>query len=451
MKFDVAVIGGGPGGYTAADHAAKKGLSVVLFEKDALGGTCLNRGCIPTKSLLHAAKVYHTLAEGTMYGVAAEHVSYSFSAMHVRKNEVIAKLRTGIEKQMKAGKVKVVYGAAQITGPGTVVCNQETYEAANVIIATGSQPSVPPIEGVELPGVYSSSDLLEREGNNFSSLILVGGGVIGTELASFYLTLGVPVTILEAADHILPPMDREIAQRLTMFLRKQGGKIVTKANVQRISQTDDGMQVAYLDKAGKECMVQAEGVLIATGRRAYLDGLFAEGAAPEMERGAVAADELGRTSIPGLYVIGDAKARNIQLAHVAEAQAKNVAAVIAGEAPVVDLSVIPSCIYTSPEIASVGMTEEEAKKTGIPVAVKKYLTGANGKCLIENAESGYVKLVTNAENGCILGAQLVCPRATDLIGELALAVQKGLTAADLAAVIHPHPTFSEMISGAAEL
>ena len=246
-------------------------------------------------------------------------------------------------------------------------------------------------------------------------------------------------------------MDREIAQRLTMFLKKQGGKIVTKANVQRISQTDDGMQVAYLDKAGKECMVQAEGVLIATGRRAYLDGLFAEGAAPEMERGAVAADELGRTSIPGLYVIGDAKARNIQLAHVAEAQAKNVAAVIAGEAPVVDLSVIPSCIYTSPEIASVGMTEEEAKKTGISVAVKKYLTGANGKCLIENAESGYVKLVTNAENGCILGAQLVCPRATDLIGELALAVQKGLTAADLAAVIHPHPTFSEMISGAAEL
>lgn len=450
MKYDIAVIGGGPGGYTAAAKAAKEGFSVVLFERDELGGTCLNRGCMPTKALLHAAETYAAVRRGAELGIQADSVGYDFAAMHRRKNQVVASLRQGVEKLMKAGKVQVVKGTARITGPGAVSCGGERYEAEHIIIAAGSRPACPPIPGKDLPGVYTSNDLLEGEGIDLKSLVIIGGGVIGVECASIYLPLGCKVTILEAMDHILPPMDREIAQRLTMLLKKQGAAVVDKANVRKIEGVPGGMTVTYADKKGAEQTVTAEGVLMATGRRADLEGLFAEGAAPALERGAVAADSEGRTSVPNLYVIGDAKAGNIQLAHVAAAQAANVVAVIAGKRPPVDVSLIPSCVYTAPEIASVGMTEDEAKAAGIAVKSGKCLTGANGKCLIEGAESGYLKLVTDSADGRIIGAQLVCPRATDLIGELALAVQKRITVDGLLEVVHPHPTFCEMIAEAAQ-
>jgi len=299
--------------------------------------------------------------------------------------------------------------------------------------------------------VYNSRDILEGEGKMFQSLIIIGGGVVGVECASIYRALGCEVTILEAADHILPVMDKEIAQRLTMVLKKRGCKVETKAMVQKIEGTPGSMTVTYLDKKGKETVVTAEGVLASAGRGANVDGLFAEGLEIEMFKNAVVGDEMGRTSIPHIYVIGDAKAKNIQLAHVAEAQGTNVVAVIAGKEPPIDMSVVPSCVYTNPEIAAVGMSEDQAKAAGFTPKAVKFLTGANGKCLIENTDSGYVKLVTDAADGRILGAQLVCPRATDMIGELALAVQKGITAEGLHAVIHPHPTFIEMISGAAAL
>ncbi len=450
MHYDIAVIGGGPGGYTAAAKAAGAGFSVVLFEKDELGGTCLNRGCMPTKALLHGAEVYAAARDGAKLGIQADHLTYDFAAMHRRKNEVVAALRQGVERLMKAGKVQVVHGAAQITGPGAIACNGETYSATNIIVATGSVPACPPIPGRELPGVYTSDDLLEGEGKALSSLVIIGGGVIGVECASIYLPLGCQVTIVEAMDHILPQMDREIAQRLTMLLKKQGAAVADKASVQQITGVPGEMCVTYLDKKGAEKTLCAEGVLMATGRRANLEGLFADGAAPELVRGAIQADRDGCTSVPGLYVIGDAKAGTIQLAHSATAQAANVVAVIAGKEPPVDVSLVPSCVYTAPEIASVGMTEQEVKAAGRPVKTGKCLTGANGKCLIEDAPSGYVKLVADGESGQLLGAQLVCPRATDLIGELALAVQKGITVDGLLAVIHPHPTFCEMIAEAAE-
>ena len=245
-------------------------------------------------------------------------------------------------------------------------------------------------------------------------------------------------------------MDKEIAQRLTMILKKRGLDIEAKATVQKIEGEPGNMTVTYVDKKGAEHTVTAQGVLAAAGRKANVDGLFGENFSLEMERGAIVGDVDGRTSVPHVYVIGDAKAKNIQLAHVASAQGENAVAVITGKKPPLDMSVVPSCVYTTPEIASVGLTEENAKANGIAVKSGKYLTGANGKCLIEGTESGYVKLVTDKENGRILGAQLVCPRATDMVGELALAIQKGLTAADLSEVIHPHPTFSEMLFGAAE-
>lgn len=298
--------------------------------------------------------------------------------------------------------------------------------------------------------MYNSKDILEGGGHNFSSLIIIGGGVVGVECASLYNCLGCQVTVLEAADHILPFMDREIAQRLTMILKKQGVTVEAKAMVQKIEGTPGEMTVTYTDKKGAEHQITAQGVLAAAGRIANLDGLFGPDFSVELDRGAVVGDEVGRTSVPHVYVIGDAKAWNIQLAHVASAQGENAVAAILGKRLPLDMSVVPSCVYTTPEIASVGLTEEAAKAAGQKIKTGKYLTGANGKCLIEGTESGYVKLVTDEATGRLLGAQMVCPRATDMIGELALAIQQGLPATALAEVIHPHPTFSEMVFGAAE-
>ena len=457
MKYDVAVIGGGPGGYTAAEKAAKKGLSVVLFEKNYLGGTCLNRGCIPTKALLHEVSEESPWAD-----------------IHQRKEEIVATLRKGVEGLMKASKVQVVPGEAHIKAPGVISCGEESYEAENIIVAVGAVPSLPPIPGKDLEGVYTSDHILEGDGKELKSLVIIGGGVIGVEIASFYAERKAEVLVLEIADHILPPMPTDIAQRAAVNLKKKGVEVQAQVKIGEILGTPGDMTVKYTDKKGNELEAKGEAVLMATGRRAYLDGLFDEamvevvdpaalnektdeeinalvmdGGKVKTFRGAILADKDGRTAVPGIYVIGDAKARNIQLAHVATAQAINAVSVIAGEKPPVDMDTVPSCIYTDPEIATVGLSEEEAKERGIEVKTSKVTTGSNGKCLIEGAESGFVKLVMD-EKGVIIGAQLVCPRATDLIAELALAVSKKLTAEDLAAVVHPHPTFSEMILAAAE-
>ena len=454
-EFDVAIIGGGPGGYTAAEAAARAGLRTVLFERDKLGGTCLNRGCIPTKALLHAAEAWRTVNEAAELGISVEGATYDFGAMHVRKDAVVAGLREGIAKLMRAGKVAVVLAAAQIVAPGVVEAAGQRYAARDIIVATGSQPSVPPIPGADLPGVYTSDDLLEGEaaGRQLDSLAIIGGGVIGVEMAGIYAALGCRVTVLEALEHLLPPMDREIAQRLTAAFKKQGIAVACSARVTGIERgAGDRLTVAFEDKRGRASAVEAAGVLVATGRRANTAGLFAPGCGcePELERGAIVAGEDGRTSQPHLWVIGDARAGTIQLAHVAEAQAKNTVAAILGEPAPVDLRMVPSCVYASPEIASVGLTEAEAKAAGRAVCCGKSLAGASGKCAIEGCTSGYIKLVADAETGVLLGAQLVYPRATDLIGELAVAVQRGLTAKELAAVIHPHPTFCEGVRAAAE-
>ena len=432
MGFDIAIVGGGPGGYTAAEEAAARGLSVVLFERDLVGGTCLNRGCIPTKALLHDAAP-----------------DASFEAMHARKQAVVLQLRQGIEKLLKQRKVTLVRGRATIEAPGVVVCDGQTYEARDIVVATGSAPSTIPVPGVELPGVYSSNDLLEGEGVQLSSLVIVGGGVIGVEFATMYASLGARVTILEATDRILPPFDREIAQRVAMHLKKHGVTVEASARVTGIQGEPGALTVSYVDKRGKEKAVEAEGVLVACGRHANTEGLFSASLAPELSRGALVCGAAGRTSVAHLWAIGDVVAGNIQLAHVAEAQARNVVAAICGDDPRVETGIVPSCVYTSPEVASVGLTESEAKAQGMTVRTAKALTGANGKCLVEGSESGFVKLVADADTGAILGAQLVCPRATDLVAELALAISLGCTATQLAAVIHPHPTVSELVSSAA--
>lgn len=432
MTYDIAIVGGGPGGYTAAEEAAARGLSVLLFERDLVGGTCLNRGCIPTKALLHDASP-----------------DANFAVLYERKQAIVTQLREGIEKLLKQRKVTVVRGAATIEAPGVVICDGQAYEARDVIVATGSIPATIPVPGIDLPGVYTSNDLLEGEGVQLLSLVIIGGGVIGVELASMYASLGARVTILEAASRILPPFDREIAQRVAMHLKKRGVAVEASACVTEIEGEPGALRVSYTDKRGAQKAVKAEGVLVACGRRANTEGLFAPGFTPALERGALVCNENGHTSAEHLWAIGDVVAGTIQLAHVAEAQARYVIATICGEKPPVDKDVIPSCVYTVPEVASVGITEDEAKAKGLQVRTAKALTGANGKCLVEGSESGYVKLVADAKTGVLLGAQLVCPRATDLVAELALAISLKCTAAQLAAVIHPHPTVSELIAAAA--
>ncbi len=450
MKYDLAVIGGGPGGYTAADAAAKAGLSVVLFEKDQLGGTCLNRGCIPTKALLHAADTWRALNGAEPLGLRAGGAAFDWAAIQDYKTRTVDTLRQGVRRLMQAGGVTVVQGAAQVAAEGVVLCGGTRYEASDIIAAAGAVPALPPIPGRELPGVYTSDDLLAGGGKALASLVIVGGGVIGVEMAGVYSAFGCQVTILELADRLLPTMDRELGQRLAVALKKQGVAVSTKAAVQQISQTEGGLLVQYADAKGNAARVRAQGVLIAAGRRPAAEGLFAGDYRPELERGGIPADAAGRTGLPHLYVIGDARAGSIQLAHLAEAQGKNAVAAILGRPLPVDTSLVPACVYTTPEIASVGMTEAGAKAAGIPVRCGKALSGANGRCVIAGAGAGFVKLVCRADTGRLLGAQLCWPRATDLIGELALAVQHGLTAADLAGLIHPHPTFAEGIRAAAE-
>jgi len=451
MIYDLAVLGGGPGGYTAADAAAKAGLSVVLFEKDLLGGTCLNRGCIPTKALLHGSELFRAAKSGQDWGMNAESLSCDFAALQSKKNALVATLRQGVERLMKSDKVTVVGQKAtvlSVTDQGvTLQARDETYEAKELIVAAGSVPAVPPIPGADLPGIVTSNGILEGGGLALSSLAIIGGGVIGCEIASVYANLGAQVTILEAADRLLPTMDKEIGQRLALCFKKQGIAVSVACRVTEIEEAADGLTVAYTDKAGKACAVTAQGVLIATGRRAAAEGLFT-GEAPDMERGAILADEAGRTSLPHVYVIGDAKAGTLQLAHLAEAQARNAVAAIRGLPLPVDTGTVPACVYTQPEIASVGLTEEAARAAGRAVKAKKIPSGANGKCVIESSDPGFVKVLTDADSGVVLGAQLVCPRATELVAEFALAISLGLKAEQVASVIHPHPTVSEIIAEA---
>ena len=443
MKYDIAIIGAGPGGYTAAFKAADEGLSVVIFEKDRFGGTCLNRGCVPTKALLKSATLLSEIRNAGTFGISVTEVSHDMQAMAMRRDQIVERLRADLEKAVKAKKITLVTGQAVITSPQTVECGGEEYQAQNIIIATGSQVSLPPIPGIDSPQVITSNQLLERQEIDYQSLTIIGAGVIGVECASIYLALGRPVTMIEMADRILPTMDPEIAQRLTAHLKKRGAVIVTGARVSAI----EGDTVCYLDRKGQQCRCSSEAILVATGRKASVEGLLGEGVSLEVSRGIVA-DGNGRTSAPHIYAIGDAVSGNIQLAHVAMAQGENVIDIIQGRQPSVDMKTVPSCLYTDPEAASVGLYEQQAREQGISVRCSKSVTGGNGKCLIENAESGYVKLVMD-ENDVIIGGQMVCPHATEMIGEIALAVEKKLTAGQLAEVIHPHPTVNEMIAQAA--
>lgn len=451
QHYDVMVIGAGPGGYVAAIRAAKLGLHVAVVEEDRAGGTCLNRGCIPAKAMIHAAETYRSAREADQFGVESGRVSFDYGKILAYKEKTTDALVQGVE-QLLAGN-----GVDRLAGKGTLLAGkkvrvtteekEEVYAADHIILAAGSKPLLLPIPGMDLPGVLTSDGLFRLQ-ECPESLAIIGGGVISVEFATAFAGFGTKVTILEALPRLVPNLDKEISQNLKMILKKRGVDIHTSASVQEVAEEDGRYVLRFTEKEQKR-EVSARYVLCAVGRVPNTEGLFAEDALPDMERGRVLVDEKFETSIPGVYAIGDL-IFGMQLAHTASAQGTVVAEHLAGKSASVDLSVVPSCVYTDPEIASVGLTEEDAKEQGIPVRVGKFIMSANGKSLISKEERGFVKILAAEESGVILGAQMMCARATDMIGELATAVANGLTAKQLLRGMRAHPTYNEGIGEALE-
>lgn len=450
-RFDVIVIGAGPGGYVAAIKCAKAGLRTAIVENRRVGGTCLNRGCIPAKAMIHASSLYREMQEAEKFGVSAERITFDYEKIVSYKEETTEKLCRGIEQLLKGNGVTILFGKGSLEqGRKVKVTGEESeeyYDAEHVILAAGSKPVILPIPGLELPGVLTSDELFKLT-EMPESLVIIGGGVISVEFASVYANLGCKVTIVEAMPRLIPNMDKEISQNLKMILKKRGVNIHTSASVQRVEQEGELYTCVFTEKE-KEVKVSARYVLCAIGRCPNTEGLFGEGAEPEMERGRVVVDEKFQSSIEGVYAIGDL-VKGLQLAHLASAQGMYVAEMLVGEEASVDLSAVPGCVYTDPEIASVGMTEDEAKEKGLEIKTGKFIMSANGKSLITKEERGFIKILAEKETDVIVGAQMMCARATDMIGELVTAIANRMTVRQLLRGMRAHPTYNEGVQEALE-
>lgn len=449
--YQLIVIGAGPCGYEAALRAAKLGLKTAVVEKREAGGTCLNRGCIPTKTLLHSSQVYHDAKHGAHIGVHTEDISANIEEIFAYKREISQKLSSGIESLFKTAKVDLLRGTALITAPGTVRVtdaedNTKDYTCNDIMIATGSVPARPPIPGLEL--AMTSDELLEGSDHLYRSIVIIGGGVIGIEFATFYADLACEVTVIEGMDRLLPNMDKELGQNLALILKKQGVKVFTNAMVQSVEKSGENIAVNFTCKEKNET-VAGEAVLCAIGRRPYCDGLFADGVSVEMNRRSIAVNERYETSIPHIYAIGDVSSK-IQLAHVATAQGIACVDMLCGKENHTSMSVVPSCIYCRPEIAVVGMTDAEAKEAGIPVKVGKHVMFDNAKTLIADPGRCFMKFVANAETRELLGAQLMCEHSSDMIGGVSQALANHMTVEQFKLAIRPHPSFEEAMTAALE-
>ncbi len=452
MKIDgdVVVIGGGPGGYVAAIEAAKSGLNTVIVEEDRLGGTCLNRGCIPTKALVRSAEVYELLKTAEDYGVSNESPAFDIKKMMARKNSIVDELVAGIEYLMSKNKITVVNGKGDITDKNTVVVKTEdgetTINAKNIIIATGSVPFVPPITGVkESKNIYTSNEMLELE-ELPEALVIVGGGVIGMEFAFICNSLGVEVTVVEFLDDILFNFDSDIRKEVSRVAKRVGIKLYVGSKVEEVIDTRDGKSVVQFERKGKKEYVTANKVLMSVGRAPNYGGIDLEKIGieeNERPRGIKVNGKL-QTSVDNIYAIGDVT-NIMQLAHVASYQGIVAVSNIAGNSVEADYSIVPSAVFINPELASVGLTEENAKKNGIEINIGKFPFSANGKALTYGARRGLVKVITDKSTGVVLGGAIVGPNAADLIHEIAVAAKNKLTAQQLIDTIHAHPTTAETV------
>ena len=451
------IIGAGPGGYETAVAASKHGLDVTIVSDGPVGGTCLNEGCIPTKSLCRNAEVLDTLAESSVFGIDNLSYSFDFKKVIARKNEVVARLKSGVEFLLESKNITLLYGKAVFKDAHTVaVTSPEGKETAlkadKIIIATGSYSASLPIPGAELEGVISSTEILEME-EVPQRLCVIGAGVIGLEFASIFKSFGSEVNVIEYCKDILPRFDVDLAKRLKHTLSNRGISIETSAQVMRIDKTDEGLEVTY-KKKDKEIKVVADKVLMAVGRRPNVLSVRPDVAGLEFTPKGIVVDGNMRTNVPDVYAIGDV-AGGMMLAHVATFQGFKALADILGESREIDFSVVPAAVFTNPEVGVVGMTEEECKEKGLQIKCLKSFFRANGKALSMNAPEGYCKLIVyigeddnDLQHGRILGCHIMGVHASDIIQEIAVLMNTKATISDFQNIIHAHPTLTEVVQEA---
>lgn len=448
----VAVIGGGPGGYVAAIRASQLGADVTLIEKDAMGGTCLNVGCIPTKSLIHSVDLYHAIThDAASNGISVGEVSVDFAAMQKRKAKVVKKLVSGVSGLMSANRITVVKGAARFKSASLIEVMAEGGPVEvpfdRAIIASGSVPSSVPIPGADLEGVVDSTGALSLEAVP-ASMCIIGGGVIGVEMAHIYQRLGTKITIVEMLPDILMTQDADVVAPLKKVLRSHKTDLLLETKVSRIERAESGLTVHVTAPDGSESSVTAEKVLMCVGRRPATEELGLEEIGVAVERRRILVDAHYRTSVENIYAIGDCIG-GIMLAHVASAEGVCAAERCMGLEPKLRMDIVPSCIYTSPELSGVGLTEKEALSRGLDVAVGTFPLMGNGKSLILGDTTGLVKYIADKNTHEILGLHMCGPNATELIVEGALAMGKRASVEDILSVIHAHPTVGESLQEAA--
>jgi dihydrolipoamide dehydrogenase len=453
MNYDVIVLGSGPGGYTAAVRAGQYGLRTALVEKQArLGGTCLLVGCIPTKALLHAAELWQSLREASQDGIHAENFRLDFARLIERKNEIVNQHARGIEFLMRKNKVEVIRGEGTLKGGGRLEVRSEdgvkTIEGRAVIIATGSEARMLPGLSPDAERVLTNVEILELR-RVPESLVIVGAGAVGVEFASMFHRFGTRITLLEMLPRIIPLEDAEASRELERVFRKSGIRVETGARVEQVESLDHGVRVRALLGDGRTETFEAEKVLIGVGRRPNTQGIGLENTRVELDRGFIRVDERQRTAEPGVYAIGDVVAGTPQLAHVAARQGLVAVADIAGKpAQPVNPRLIPSCVYTEPGVASVGLTEEQARAQGYPVRVGKFGFRPNSMATILRRHDGFVKVVSEERYGEILGVHIIGPKAYELIGEAVAAMAAEATVETMMSAIHAHPTLYETLGEA---
>jgi dihydrolipoamide dehydrogenase len=452
QQFDVAILGGGPGGYVAAIKAAQHGLKTALVEQSFLGGTCLNVGCIPTKALLAAAETYKSVRGAREFGITVEGVSFDFSKIMGRKERIVKQLRSGVEFLMKKHAITVFNGRGALTGASTIGVNDDEISAEHIILATGSTPSRPPIPGLDGANVVTSDEILfwpEVPG----SLAVIGGGAIGLEFAYFFNALGCKVTVLEGLAHILPLEDDGIAAELTTALKRQNITVQADALVSAIGDAEGKKTVTYTVRGQEEKgaqTVSADVVLVATGRVPFTAECGYEAQGIGVNRRAVAVDPYLHTGVGHIYAIGDLIGGAL-LAHKASAEAAVAVDNITGRRRAMEYHAIPTALYTAPEVAGVGLTEAAARAQGLDVTTGSFPFRVLGKALAIGEREGSVKVVVNTADHVVLGVQAIGPHVTDMITEATIAVRNRLTAEDFVRTIHPHPTLSEAFHEAIEV
>jgi len=442
--YDLIIIGGGPAGYVAAERAGHNGLSVILFEKKALGGVCLNEGCIPTKTMLYSAKIYENALHGDKYGIYGDNIRFDYGKIVARKNKIVRKLVAGVSAKMKSNQVTVVSGDAMIqrkTAAGVeVTCNGETYTGANLLICTGSEAFVPPIPGLEQVSdiILTNREILDLK-ELPASLVIIGGGVIGMEFASLYNSLGSKVTVVEMLPEILGGIDSELSAMLRDIYTKKGIEFHLQAKVVQI----EGNKVIF-EEDGQTASVEGEKILVSVGRRAVTKGFGLENLGIELDRGGIKTDEKMRTNVPNVYAAGDVTGFSL-LAHTAMREGEVVVNNLSGREDHMRYNAIPGVVYTNPEVASVGETEESATAKGIVFKVAKLPMAYSGRFMAENeGGSGLCKVLVGDKYGEVIGVHMLGNPSSEIIYGACLAIEQEMTLVEMQEVVFPHPTVSEI-------